>query len=52
MRHGRVVESGDTEQIFTDPRHPYTEELLAAVPGIRAGSAPSATTDIGEPSWT
>ncbi|WP_211593316.1 ABC transporter ATP-binding protein [Microbispora sp. H10836] len=34
MYLGRIVETGDAEQVFTDPRHPYTRALLAAVPGI------------------
>jgi oligopeptide/dipeptide ABC transporter ATP-binding protein len=34
MYLGRIVEIGDTEQIFTSPRHPYTQSLLAAVPKI------------------
>ncbi|MGW0806790.1 dipeptide ABC transporter ATP-binding protein [Nonomuraea sp. NPDC002799] len=38
MRGGRVVEQGETGQIFADPQHPYTKELLAAVPGFRAAS--------------
>jgi oligopeptide transport system ATP-binding protein len=32
LRRGRVVEAGPTEAVFTRPEHPYTRELLAAVP--------------------
>ncbi|WP_369182324.1 dipeptide ABC transporter ATP-binding protein [Streptomyces sp. Y1] len=32
MYLGHVVESGSTEALFTDPRHPYTEALLSAIP--------------------
>ena len=32
MKNGVVVESGTSEQIFYNPTHPYTKELLAAVP--------------------
>jgi peptide/nickel transport system ATP-binding protein/oligopeptide transport system ATP-binding protein len=32
MYLGRVVESGPREALFFDPKHPYTEALLAAVP--------------------
>jgi oligopeptide/dipeptide ABC transporter ATP-binding protein len=32
MYLGRIVEIGPTEEIFGDPKHPYTRSLLAAVP--------------------
>jgi putative phosphonate transport system ATP-binding protein len=30
MRHGRVVEEGLVDQVFQDPQHPYTQELVHA----------------------
>jgi peptide/nickel transport system ATP-binding protein len=33
MRHGQVVETGDTATLFSDPQADYTKALLAAVPG-------------------
>ena len=32
MYLGRIVEFGDTEEIFTNPTHPYTQALLSAAP--------------------
>jgi peptide/nickel transport system ATP-binding protein len=32
MRHGLIVEEGETEAIFASPKHPYTQALLAATP--------------------
>ena len=40
MYLGRPVEYGPVEQIFEDPRHPYTQALLGSRPRLRA---------IGEP---
>lgn len=32
MYLGHIVETGETEAIFSDPRHPYTRALLSAIP--------------------
>lgn len=32
MTKGKIVETGTVEQIFTNPQHPYTKQLLAAEP--------------------
>ena len=32
MYLGEIVETGDTETVFTDPQHPYTEALLSSIP--------------------
>ncbi|MER5197587.1 ABC transporter ATP-binding protein [Streptomyces sp. NPDC002884] len=39
MRSGRIVETGTAEDLFTHPRHEYTRELLAAIPGGRHAPA-------------
>jgi peptide/nickel transport system ATP-binding protein len=33
MRHGEIMEVGSTLEMFRNPKHEYTKELLAAVPG-------------------
>ncbi|GAA1872994.1 ABC transporter ATP-binding protein [Brevibacterium marinum] len=37
MKAGRVVESGDASEIFYNPQHPYTKQLLEAVPHLGTG---------------
>jgi oligopeptide/dipeptide ABC transporter ATP-binding protein len=32
MYLGRIVESGPADRIFSEPRHPYTQALLSAIP--------------------
>ena len=32
MYAGRIVETGNTEAVFNEPKHPYTQALLASVP--------------------
>jgi peptide/nickel transport system ATP-binding protein len=37
MYAGQLVELGSTEEIYRNPRHPYTQALIAAVPRLRSG---------------
>ena len=39
MHQGKVVEQGQIEAVYQRPQHPYTQNLLAAIPGKRALSA-------------
>ena len=32
MQHGRIVEAGPTEEVYSNPKHAYTRMLLAAEP--------------------
>jgi len=34
LHRGRIVESGDSREVLSNPAHPYTRELLAAVPRL------------------
>ncbi|MCD1627343.1 dipeptide ABC transporter ATP-binding protein [Seohaeicola saemankumensis] len=43
MYLGEVVELADTETLFTAPRHPYTQALLAAIPVPVPGAAQART---------
>ncbi|HBO5728872.1 ABC transporter ATP-binding protein [Pseudomonas aeruginosa] len=35
LKDGRVVEQGSAAALFSQPRHPYTRELLGAIPALR-----------------
>ncbi len=60
MYRGRVVEMGNRDDIFNNPKHPYTRALLGAVPvpdpdidylsRQYSGDDPEDTTDTGESS--
>ncbi|MFN9745975.1 MAG: ATP-binding cassette domain-containing protein [Betaproteobacteria bacterium] len=43
LQHGRVVESGPPERLFTAPEHPYTRRLVEAVPGAGRVAPPVAS---------
>jgi peptide/nickel transport system ATP-binding protein len=34
LRHGSIVEMGETPKVFGDPRHPYTQMLLESIPHL------------------
>lgn len=42
MRHGELVETGQTNAVFRNPQHPYTRELLDSEP---KGSKPQVSKD-------
>jgi ABC-type microcin C transport system duplicated ATPase subunit YejF len=42
MKEGRVVERGCTEDIFADPKDPYTQALMAAAFQTSTGSSATA----------
>ncbi|KJE29395.1 hypothetical protein LG49_607 [Bacillus licheniformis] len=49
MYFGKIVEMADADSLFREPKHPYTETLLAAVPVIGKGEAVHTTPDIAAP---
>jgi ABC-type glutathione transport system ATPase component len=42
MNHGEIVESGPGSELFGHPQHPYTKELVSAIPVTRPGRRRSA----------
>lgn len=48
MYVGKIVETGSVEDIFTNPQHPYTQALLAAVPEADPQKPPPRLTLKGE----
>ncbi|MFC0529183.1 ABC transporter ATP-binding protein [Phytohabitans kaempferiae] len=49
MYLGRIVETGDPDEIFTAARHPYTRALIDATPHPVPGARPLARRLTGEP---
>lgn len=38
MKQGEIVEQGETEAVFSHPQHPYTRDLLDAIPSVDFGT--------------
>jgi oligopeptide/dipeptide ABC transporter ATP-binding protein len=49
MYLGRIVETASTAEVFADPRHPYTQGLLRAVPRLVPGRASKSPGVVGDP---
>ncbi|MEM7520180.1 MAG: ABC transporter ATP-binding protein [Pseudomonadota bacterium] len=47
MKQGKLVEVQETEALFANPRHPYTQELLDLMPRLAQLSEPDAATQRG-----
>jgi oligopeptide/dipeptide ABC transporter ATP-binding protein len=47
MYLGRIIESGQAEQVFAAPAHPYTQALLSAIP--KPGARSTRIALAGEP---
>jgi oligopeptide transport system ATP-binding protein len=37
MNHGEIVETGPGAELFANPQHPYTKDLVSAIPVTRPG---------------
>src|SRR5919197_196230 len=49
MYLGRIVETAPTDELFANPRHPYTQGLLRAVPRLRPGHVSEGAGVVGDP---
>jgi oligopeptide/dipeptide ABC transporter ATP-binding protein len=49
MYLGRIVEAAPVAELFSDPRHPYTQGLLLAVPRLVPGRASATVSVAGDP---
>jgi len=46
VHQGRIVETGSTREVYDHPQHPYTRELVSAVPSLRRALAGASAADL------
>lgn len=49
MKSGEIVEEGETEDVFANPQHPYTKQLIAATPILEKALADIAPDNLDNP---
>ncbi|MFO7729274.1 MAG: ABC transporter ATP-binding protein [Spirochaetia bacterium] len=49
MYAGRIVEEADTESLFEDPKHPYTQGLISSVPRLDKKTGKKLSSIPGQP---
>jgi oligopeptide/dipeptide ABC transporter ATP-binding protein len=49
MYLGRIIEVAPTETLFSNPQHPYTKGLLAAIPKLSTAGDEGAPAVAGDP---
>ena len=46
LHEGRIVETGRTEALYDQPQHPYTRQLVSAIPSLRKALAGATAADL------
>lgn len=51
MHHGSVVEMADADELYRNPQHPYTQQLLAAIPRGPENSGSGSDPEFSDPEF-
>ena len=46
MRYGEILETGDTDEVFENPQHPYTKHLIASEPSGTPDPVPASAQEV------